>query len=81
MFQSIPVHFELNTCLSALLARAFSASFEAVFLHKRSLRSQSILQNTRKTILQNNKVKYSCRTEYGIIPLSRYKIPIHNYLS
>lgn len=59
MLQSIPVHFELNTCLSALQTRAFSASFEAEFLHKRSLRSQSMLQNTLKTILQNNTVKYS----------------------
>lgn len=36
MPQGIPMYFELNTCLSVLLVRAFLASFEAEFLHKTS---------------------------------------------
>lgn len=37
MPQGIPVHFELNTCLSASLARVFSTPFEAEFICKTSL--------------------------------------------
>lgn len=78
MPQGIPVHFELNTCLSALLACAFLASFKAEFLCKTFLWDPKHFTKHTKDNSSNNKVKYCHRAENCIIPLSKYNIPTHN---